>query len=212
MSFRDDGLGIAKENLGRIYDPFFTTRRVGEGPGLGLSICHAIVAEHNGQLYAKSKLGKGATFIVELPIIAEEKQLGLPEPAPDDSAKIGRAKILVVDDEPATLELLSQILTAEGHEVQTTEKATDALERIKSERYSLILLDIKLPGMSGVELYQSIEKIAESLAKRILFITGDVMAADTKDFLSKTNAPHVAKPFDIEQLKQVVDRMLTGSA
>ena len=147
-----------------------------------------------------------------MPIIAEEKQLGLPEPAPDDSAKIGRAKILVVDDEPATLELLSQILTAEGHEVQTTEKATDALERIKSERYSLILLDIKLPGMSGVELYQSIEKIAESLAKRILFITGDVMAADTKDFLSKTNAPHVAKPFDIEQLKQVVDRMLTGSA
>ncbi|TET41050.1 MAG: PAS domain S-box protein, partial [Dehalococcoidia bacterium] len=160
ISFKDDGPGIAKENLGRIFDPFFTTRKVGEGTGLGLSICHAIVVEHNGQLHVKSKLGKGAIFIVELPIIAEEKQLGLPEPAPDDSIKIGRAKILVVDDEPATLELLSQILTAEGHEVQTTEKATDALKRIKSERYSLILLDIKLPGMSGVELYQSIEKIA----------------------------------------------------
>jgi len=210
ISFKDDGPGIAKENLGRILDPFFTTRKVGEGTGLGLSICHGIIAEHNGQLHVKSKLGKGATFIVELPIIAEEKQLGLPEPARDDSTKIRRAKILVVDDEPATLELLSQILTAEGHEVQTTEKAIDALERIKSERYSLILLDIKLPGMSGVELYRSIEKIAESLARRILFITGDVMGADTRDFFSKTNAPRIAKPFDIEQLKNVIDRMLAG--
>ena len=209
ICFKDDGPGIAKENLGRIFDPFFTTRKVGEGTGLGLSVCHAIVAEHNCRVYVKSKLGKGATFIVELPIIAEEKQLGLPDPAPDDSTKIGRAKILVVDDEPATLELLSQILTAEGHEVQTTEKATDALERIKSERYSLILLDIKLPGMSGVELYKSIEKIAQSLGRRVLFITGDVMGADTRDFLSKIKAPYVAKPFDIEQLRKIIDRMLT---
>ncbi len=208
ISFRDDGPGIAKENLGRIFDPFFTTREVGEGTGLGLSICHAIVAEHNGQLCVKSKLGKGATFIVELPVIAEEKQLGLPEAAPDDSIKIGRAKILVVDDDPGTLELLSQVLTAEGHEVQTAATATDALERIESERYSLILLDIKLPGMSGIELYRSIQKIAESLARRILFITGDVMGVDTKDFLSKTKAPYISKPFDIEQLREDIRRIL----
>ena len=73
VSFKDNGSGIAEENLGRIFDPFFTTRDVGEGTGLGLSVCHGIVVEHNGRIYAKSQLGKGATFVVELPIIVERE-------------------------------------------------------------------------------------------------------------------------------------------
>ena len=67
-SFADDGPGIAKENLGHLFDPFFTTKEVGKGTGLGLSICHGIITEHGGRIYIESKLGKGATFIVELPI------------------------------------------------------------------------------------------------------------------------------------------------
>jgi len=78
ISFNDDGPGIAKENLERIFDPFFTTREVGEGTGLGLSICHGILTEHGGRIYAQSKSGKGATFIVELPLVTEPEQ---PEPA-----------------------------------------------------------------------------------------------------------------------------------
>ena len=72
--FEDNGPGIAKENLGKVFDPFFTTREIGQGTGLGLSLCHAIVAAHNGRIYARSRLGKGATFVVELPIVAEDKQ------------------------------------------------------------------------------------------------------------------------------------------
>jgi PAS domain S-box-containing protein len=72
ISFADDGPGIAKEDLSRLFDPFFTTKPVGKGTGLGLSICHGIVAEHGGRIYVKSQLGKGATFIVELPIKASE--------------------------------------------------------------------------------------------------------------------------------------------
>ena len=67
-SFADDGPGIAKENIGHLFDPFFTTREVGKGTGLGLSICHGVIAEHGGRIYAESKLGKGATFVVELPV------------------------------------------------------------------------------------------------------------------------------------------------
>ena len=208
ISFKDNGPGIAKENTERIFDPFFTTKKVGKGIGLGLSICHGIISDHNGQIYARSKLGRGATFIVELPIIPEEKQLELAEPGADESKRVTGAKILVVDDEPATLQLLSQILTGEGHKVQTVDNARDALERINSERYSLILLDIKLPGMSGTELYKSIQKIAQSLARRVVFITGDVLGVDTRDFLSKTKAPYITKPFDIEQLKKDINRIL----
>jgi CheY-like chemotaxis protein len=208
IRFRDDGPGIAKENLERLFDPFFTTREVGQGTGLGLSICHAIVADHGGQIYAKSSLGEGATFIVELPITGEEKQPQLPEPAAEVHKQGRRARILVVDDEPATLELLRQMLTAEGHEVQTVDNGTDALERIRGERYGLILLDIKLPGIGGVELYTRVEKIAQSLARRIVFMTGDVIGVRTRDFLSQSNAPHIAKPFDVEQLRNVIDQAL----
>ncbi|GAH53048.1 unnamed protein product [marine sediment metagenome] len=72
-SFADDGPGISKENLGHLFDPFFTTKEVGKGTGLGLSICHGIITEHGGRIYAESKLGKGATFVVELPITTDKK-------------------------------------------------------------------------------------------------------------------------------------------
>jgi PAS domain S-box-containing protein len=81
ISFKDDGPGIAREYLARIFDPFFTTREVGQGTGLGLTLCHRIVTEHGGRIYARSRPGKGATIIVELPIVVEEKQPGQAGPS-----------------------------------------------------------------------------------------------------------------------------------
>jgi len=212
ISFKDDGPGVAKENLERVFDPFFTTREVGQGTGLGLSICHGIIAEHSGRIYAKSKLGKGATFIVELPIVTEPEQLKLAEPVAEEAERVAGARILVVDDEPTVLRFLSRALTDEAHEVETVDNADDALERLESNGYSLILLDIKLPGMSGMESYERIQKIAQPLAKNVAFITGDVMGADTKDFLTRTKAPYIAKPFDIRQLKKDINRILAQGA
>ena len=209
ISFKDDGPGITKENLEKIFNPFFTTREVGKGTGLGLSLCHGIIAEHNGQIYAKSKPGKGATFIVELPVITEEKQLEMADAAAEEVKKVAPARILVVDDEPAICQFLKRVLTGEGHEVETVASAGDALERMKSTRYNLVLLDIKLPGKSGIELYKRTQKIAESLARRVVFITGDVMGTDTRSFLSRTRVPYITKPFDTEQLKKEINRKLT---
>jgi len=209
VSFKDDGPGIAKENLQKIFDPFFTTREVGKGTGLGLSICHRIVTEHNGQIYTKSRLGRGATFFIELPVVTKAQQLKLAELAAEESKGVPGAKILVVDDEPGILRFLSILLRGEGYEVETLDNANDALDRLKSKTYDLILLDIKLRGMSGIELYQRTQKIAESIAKSIVFITGDVEGALTRDFLSKTKAQYLAKPFDTEKLKNDIRRMLT---
>jgi len=210
ISFKDDGPGIAKENLDRIFNPFFTTREVGEGAGLGLSICHGIIAEHKGRIYAASEPGKGATFIVELPIITEDREQKRAEPVIRESVKAARAKILVVDDEVINLQLISSVLAGEGHEVETVDNAGDALEMIKKGGYDLFLLDIKMPGMSGKELYKVIQDIAPALADRVVFVTGDILGKGTRDFLSKTGAPYINKPFDNEELKRMVNRVLAS--
>jgi CheY-like chemotaxis protein len=211
-SLADDGPGIIKENMDKIFNPFFTTREVGDGTGLGLSICHGIVAQHKGRIYAKSTPGKGATFVVELPIVANPELTEKIEVIEGESPKQRGAKILVVDDEPTVLDFLRQLLTGWGHEVEVVNNAGDALDRIRRGRYSLILLDIKMPGMSGIELYERIQEIAESYARRVIFITGDVMETTTRDFLAKTKALYIAKPFNIEQLQKDIDRVLNQGA
>jgi PAS domain S-box-containing protein len=208
ISFKDTGPGIAKENLETIFDPFFTTREVGQGTGLGLSVCHGIVTEHNGKIWAESEPGKGATFIVELPLVTEEGQFEPAEPAPEESPRVTKAKILVVDDEPVIRQFISQVLSEQGHIVETIDNAASALKMVKSKRYRLILLDIKMPGMSGIELYKQFQKIAPSLTKRIVFVTGDVMGKRTIGFLDKTKTPYLMKPFDAKQLKAEINRIL----
>jgi PAS domain S-box-containing protein len=208
ISFKDTGPGIAKENLETIFDPFFTTREVGQGTGLGLSVCHGIVTEHNGKIWAESELGKGATFIIELPLVTEEGQFEPPEPVIEEAPRVAKARILVVDDEPVIRQFVSQVLGEQGHTVETVDNAASALKMVKSKRYRLILLDIKMPGMSGVELYKQFQKIAPSLTKRVVFITGDVMGKRTLAFLDKTKTPYMMKPFDARELKTQMNRIL----
>ena len=211
---KDDGQGISSENMEKLFQPFFTTKKVGDGTGLGLSVCHGIVAEHNGRIYAESDEGNGATFIVELPVLRQEEEEA--KPSESDAVKAEEtvgARILVVDDEPSITQVLKRVLTAEGYDVETTNKASDALNMIKGGKsYALILLDIKLPDMSGIELYQHLGRIATSLTRRIIFVTGDVLGADTMDFFSRTKAFYITKPFDIVQLKKDVKSKLTEKA
>jgi signal transduction histidine kinase len=208
VSFEDNGPGIAKENLDRIFHPFFTTKDVGEGTGLGLSICYGIIAEHNGKIWAESQTGKGATFIVELPIVTKSSQVKQAKPPEEKTPKVAKAKILAVDDEPMILQLVSRILAEEGYQVETAGSAASALKMIDTRRYSLILLDIKMPDMDGIQLYKCLQKMAPSLAKRVMFITGDVMGPETEAFLSRTKAPYATKPFDSGQLKREIERLL----
>jgi PAS domain S-box-containing protein len=204
ISVKDNGPGIKSEIMDKIFDPFFTTREVGQGTGLGLSLCYGIVTEHNGRIYAESKPGKGAIFIVELPVVTDIKP---PKPAAAKVIKPQKKKgasILVVDDEKVVREVISRVLTSAGHKVESSDTAMDALDKIQTKSYDVILLDIKMPGMNGVELYKRIQKIAKPLARKVIFITGDVMGIDTERFLSRTKASHIEKPFNAEQLNRAV--------
>jgi two-component system OmpR family response regulator len=132
----------------------------------------------------------------------------LREPPAKEPEKVTKAKILVIDDEPLVRQLASRVLSEEGHEVEAVGNAEDALKKIKSKRYSRILLDIKMPGMDGINLYEQFQEIAPSLKKRVVFVTGDVMGESTTDFLAKTKAPYITKPFSAEQLKTEINRIL----
>ncbi len=209
ISFKDDGPGIPKENLDKIFEPFFTTREVGQGTGLGLSVSHGIVTGHGGRIYAQSELGKGATFFVELATVTEAAQLKPVEPPAGEPKKEPGGRILVVDDEPLVQQLLTKMLSEEGHEVDIVDNGDAAVEKLQSEDYDVVLVDAKLPGMSGTEVYEHLQREAKPLVSRVVFITGDVMSEDTMAFLTRTKARYIAKPFDTERLRKDIKSMLT---
>ena len=117
--------------------------------------------------------------------------------------------ILVVDDDTIIQGLLTEALSEEGHEVEAIDNGEDALDKLESEDYNVILLDIKMPGMNGIELYKHIQRMSKTLITRVVFITGDIMSKDTTAFLSKTKASYITKPFDIEQLKKHIDDIIS---
>ncbi|MBI4334262.1 MAG: response regulator [Chloroflexi bacterium] len=212
VSFKDDGPGIARENLEKIFTPFFTTRKVGEGTGLGLSVCWGIVAEHKGRIYVQSEQGQGATFFVEIPIVPQRSFIESGEhPASYPAAHV-RGKVLVVDDDPDVTHLLNEVLTGDGHDVYTVDNADEALDTISRDAHDLILLDIKLPGTSGIQLYRHLQEQSPQLVDKVVFITGDVMAVDTRDFLSRTGAPHLTKPFNVREFRAYVRGFLARNA
>lgn len=208
LSVKDNGPGIAAENMEKLFTPFFTTKKVGEGTGLGLSVCHGIVAGHGGRIYAESEEGKGATFIVELPVVLQpvEAVSAPPEPDWNGAAAAFKHRILVVEDEATIVQIVKRILTGEGYAVEAVGNAEEALKLMGKEDYAAILLDIKLPDMTGIELYQRLEKTDRSSLNKIVFITGDVMGTETIAFFSRTGAHYISKPFDIDQLLKEVRR------
>jgi PAS domain S-box-containing protein len=214
VSIADNGPGISQENITKIFDPFFTTKPAGSGSGLGLSVCHGIIAEHEGNLYAESTLGKGITFIIELPIAAgEQAVLKEEKPAKKKGQRPRRnvtGKILIVEDEPAICAVLTRNLSAKGYQVQAVSNGKDALDKLANNVYKLLLVDLKMPGMSGRELYEAVKKKHPKSAKRVVFITGDVMTPDTHDFLVSTGRLYLIKPFDSNDIAGVIEKVLTG--
>jgi CheY-like chemotaxis protein len=211
MSFQDDGPGIAKENMKHLFEPFFTTKDIGEGTGLGLSLSRSIVLEHGGQMIVESVSGPGATFIVELPVVdalpSGPETTGMLTKIQSSPEKSGR--ILVVDDEPGVRALLDKVLTQIGYVVDTISDAGIVMDKLNTgARYDTILLDIRMPGMSGTELYAHIIEKMPVLKGKIIIVTGDVMGPDIKDFLAKNNLPYLVKPFDIKLLKEKINEII----
>jgi signal transduction histidine kinase/CheY-like chemotaxis protein len=203
ITFSDDGPGIPIETINRIFEPFFTTKPVGKGTGLGLSICQGIVLEHGGKIDVDSNVGRGTTFIVELPVRRLAQADDTPQPAISKS-RVTRKKILVVEDEVQIRDLLVDVMKGQGHSVDTVGNGKLALEMIDRTAYDLILTDVKMPELSGRELYASIKRRGSALEQRVVFVTGDLMNAETMQFVESTGRSWLGKPFDIDSISKTV--------
>ncbi len=228
----DNGSGLKEEDLTRVFDPFFTTREVGQGTGLGLSVCYGIVREHGGHIRARNRPTGGAEFTVELPVMAESLIAAsaaaartplLPDhrpvppptfaviaPPEDDVDQTPRRRTaLVVDDEESNAALVRRVLAGAGYDVESTTLSRRALVMIERTAYDAVIADVKMPELSGQELYGRVCQIRPEMARRFIFITGDIDGDDTRAFLSETRCSYFMKPFNLEKLTQAVD-MLTG--
>ena len=202
----DTGAGIPPEIIGRIFDAFFTTKGVGVGTGLGLAICHRIVTDMDGELTVESTLGKGSTFRVALPI-ARHEAIEVTAPVVEAMAGPGRrGRILVVDDEELVLRSVKRLLTKE-HDVVALAKAKQALALCAGgETFDLILCDLMMPDMTGMDLHRELSRVAPEQAKRMVFLTGGAFTANAWTFLSDPAREHLEKPFSPTTLRAVVRR------
>ncbi len=209
VSIADNGVGITKENLNKLFDPFFTTKGDNGGTGLGLSISYGIIKEHKGKIKVKSIAGRGATFIIELPIVSQtvesEKTLSeVPVRKPEGAQNSGK-RIFVIDDEPNICRVLYRLLSSNGYDVETVSNAQQAIDKLKDANlYDLILLDLKMPGINGIEFYEAMEKIDPLLPNKVICITGDIISTQNKEFLEKAKLPCVTKPFSVDELMLTV--------
>lgn len=207
VSITDDGPGISQVNQKKVFEPFFTTKPIGKGTGLGLSICKGIVEDHGGAIRVQSVIGRGTTFVVEIPIIEVPEEVDAPSPStPAQPNSYTKLKVLAVDDERSVTMLLNRALVAQGHDVDVAHDGAEALRTIFLNEYDAILLDVRMPGLGGPEVFRSIEVLRPDLADRVLFITGDTVSPDTRTFLEQTRVDVLHKPFSLEELRHSMDK------
>ena len=208
-SFADSGPGMDQETLRRIFDPFFTTKDAGKGTGLGLAISYGIMEEHGGRIWAESTPDKGTTFHIELPIVTGLASIVAPEVEPPPVSATERRRILVVDDEEAIQKLLTGVLEMDGHDVAVASNGREALERVQAEAFDLIISDIKMPVMGGPDMYRRLRDDNNPLAQRVIFITGDTVAPDTRKFLQEISNTVLSKPFRLRDVRESVAAALS---
>ena len=206
MRIIDNGPGISPENLKKIFDPFFTTKPQGKGTGLGLSLSYGIVQEHHGSIRAESQPGVGTEFILEFPIADQPKVplLFRPDSVPPLPPKPRSLRMLVIDDEESILTLIQDILRSEGHHVEAVGSGQAALELILQHDYDVIVSDWKMPGLDGMNLYRELLDRKPEAARRMLFMTGDVIKDSFQNFLKQHARTCLPKPFALREFHAAV--------
>jgi PAS domain S-box-containing protein len=206
ISVSDTGRGIGKD-LEKIFDPFYSTKKVGEGTGLGLSIAYGIIKQHNGSITVSSEPGKGTTFTIYLPLIAgyiREEKLRTPA-----SHAAGTRTVLVAEDEAIVRCFMKRMLEKEGYKVIVAEDGEEAVSRFREHGdISLVLSDVVMPRKNGKEMLDEIRKLKPGI--KVVFISGYAAEVIKNRGLLDEGTDLVRKPFDKNVLLRKVREMLGG--
>jgi CheY-like chemotaxis protein/anti-sigma regulatory factor (Ser/Thr protein kinase) len=199
IEISDTGKGIPAAELGRVFDPFFSTKAVGTGMGLGLAICHNIVTQLGGAIQVQSELGRGTTFTVSLP----RGELSDPQPGPTATReRPARSRILFIDDEASLCSAMSRLLQPE-HDVVSARQAEDALAMLRSgQRFDVIMCDLMMPGMTGMAFFDAVQDLPGIDPSSVVFMTGGAFGEAAKRFLASVPNACFCKPFELDQLRQ----------
>jgi PAS domain S-box-containing protein len=204
----DTGCGMSPETLGRSEEPFFTTKAPGVGTGLGLPICRKIVSEAGGRMEIESTPGKGTLVRVILPAATAPVSTGEPGSGGTVIAAPRRARVLVVDDEEMIGQLLRRALESE-HEVEVEASGRKAVARIAAgERFDVVLCDLMMPEVSGMEVHREVTKLQPRLAADFVFMSGGAFTPEARAFLDRVPNARIDKPFDLLDLRNAVNARL----
>jgi PAS domain S-box-containing protein len=215
LDFSDNGPGIAPENIGKVFDPFFTTRRPTGGTGLGLTISQAIVKEHGGKIEVESTPGAGATFRVLLPAAIDEVAPEAPAPraaAPPlaGAAELRGHSVFIVDDEESIREIVQEGLAARGMIVEGAPSSEEALAHLEAQDYEFVLCDFNLPGLNGEQLFDRVRSHAQGPNPRFVFMTGALLDPAQVAKFEKKGASVLQKPFHVAALATLLTQLLQG--
>ena len=202
ITVADNGPGIPEAVRKRIFEPYFTTKPLGTGTGVGLAVCLGIVEAHGGTLSVESSPGSGAVFTIVLP--AGDSDRDSAEESKSENAKPAKRRALVVDDEAEVREILSEILIRSGHRVVVAASGREALERLGEQRFDVILTDIRMPDLDGRALYGEIERRWPERAAQVIFVSGDTLTSTLREFAQERGRPVIEKPFLPSEVRRVV--------
>jgi len=209
LEVSDNGHGMAPDVQRRIFDPFFSTRPVGEGTGLGLSICLTLVQAMGGRIEVSSAPGWGSTFRIVLPAQAAGWTAGASAAhAPEPALPRQRRRLLLIDDEPSVGNSVSR-LVRDVYEIHVVQDAREALRLLSmGERFDAILCDVMMPGMSGMDFVVELERLAPELALRTGLMTGGAFTAQAREFVGRRTRGLLEKPFERERLCTFVEHLI----
>ena len=210
VEVQDTGPGIAPDVLRRIFEPFYTTRDIGQGTGLGLSVCHGIVTSVGGEIQVESEVGRGTTFRVILHAAARPAVVAMAAPAPTRAVRRGR--ILIIDDDAMVHRTLRRLLRS--HDLVCAESGREALALFdRGARFDVILSDLMMPVMTAIELHSQLLARHPEQADRMVFVTGAAMTTpEVERFLRSVPNLTLEKPFGVPEIQSLIARLLGDAA
>jgi len=229
VEFEDNGPGIKPESLEHIFQPFYTTKPVGKGTGLGLTVAYEIVKKHGGDMWAESRPGEWTRIIMQFPKATGNLPVGskeharrellqeIPGPAPETEVKMPHPakpaagdlpRILLVDDEVYLLKSYMRRLH-DMYEITASDSGKEALDLLtKDENFDAVICDLLMPDLPGYRLYTEAVKRNPSLADKFIFVTGGAFSGDAGKFMDNTDLPVLQKPFPLDELIETIDKVL----